>query len=48
MMFSHFRTQNLGQSHDVYAQIDALLLADVFGTFWNIYIVLYEPDPAYL
>ena len=38
---------NLGDYHDLYVQSDTLLLADVFENFRNIYIKVYEVDPAY-
>ena len=38
---------NLGDYHDLYVQSDTLLLADVFDSFRNKYIEIYEPDPAH-
>ena len=38
---------NLGDYHDLYVQSDTLLLADVFENFRNMYIKVYEVDPAY-
>ena len=32
--------------HDLYAQSDILLLTDVFENFRNIYLEIYELDPA--
>ena len=46
-MFEEFKLKNLGESHDLYAQTDTLLLADVFENFRNKYIAIYEPDPAH-
>ena len=40
--------KNLGEYHDLYAQSDALLLADVFKCFHNECIEIYELDPAHL
>ena len=36
----------LGDYHDLYVQSDTLLLADVFKNFRNMYIEVYELDPA--
>ena len=38
---------NLGDYHDLYAQSDTLLLADVFEIFRNKCIETYELDPAH-
>ena len=38
--------KNLGDYHDFYVQSDTLLLADVFENFRNMYIEVYELDPA--
>ena len=32
--------------YDLYVQSDALLSVDVFGNFWNMYLEIYELDPA--
>ena len=37
----------IGQYHDPYVQSDALLLADLFGSFQNICIEIYRIDLAY-
>ena len=37
----------LVQYHDLYVQSDRLLLADVFVYFQNIYLEIYELDPAH-
>ena len=37
---------NLGEYHDLYAQNDILLLADVFQNFQNMCLEIYELDPA--
>ena len=39
--------KNLGDYHDLYVHSDTLLLADIFENFRNIFIEIYELDPAY-
>ena len=36
-----FKITNLGKYHDLYVQIDALLLDNVFENFQNIYLEIY-------
>ena len=38
--------KNLGKYHVLYVQIDTLLLADVFESFRNICLEIYELNPA--
>ena len=45
--FDYFINKNLGDCHDLYVQSDTLLLADVFETFRNTCIKVYELDPAH-
>ena len=41
-VFKDFEIQYLGDYHDLYAQINALLLADIFENFRNMCIKIYE------
>ena len=47
-VFKRFQLKNLGEDHDLYVQIDTLLLGDVFGNFRNTCLKVYELDPAHL
>ena len=40
------KIRNLGEYHDLYVQGDTLLLADVFENFRNMWLKIYELDPA--
>ena len=42
-----FGIRNLGEYHDLYVQIDTLLLADVFEKFRDKCIEIYGLDPSY-
>ena len=42
-----FKIKNLGQYHDSYVKTDTLLLADVFDSFTNMCLNIYELDPVY-
>ena len=42
------RLKSLGDNHDLYVQIDTLLIADVFENFRNRCIEIYELDPAHI
>ena len=47
-VFKKFKLKNLGDYHELFVQSDTLLLADVFENFRNMYIEIYEVDPANL
>ena len=44
-VFNNFKLNNLGDHHDLYVQSDTL--ADVFENFRDMYINVYENDPAH-
>ena len=46
-VFKELKLKNLGEYHDLYVQSDILLLADVFESFRNMCIKVYELDPAH-
>ena len=46
-VFKGFKLENLGDYHDLYVQSDTLLLADVFENFKDMFIKVYELDPAH-
>ena len=46
-VFKRFKLKNLREYHDLYAQSDTLLLADVFESFRNTCLKVYELDPAH-
>ena len=46
-VFKRFKLKKLGEYHDLYAQSDTLLLADVLENFRNMCIEVYELDPAH-
>ena len=41
-----YKIKNLGEYHNLYVQIDTLLLADVFENFRNMCLNIYELDPV--
>ena len=45
-VFNTFKLNKLGDYHDIYVQIDTLLLADVFENFRDMWLKEYELDPA--
>ena len=46
-VFKGFKLENLGDYHDLYVQIDTLLLVDVFENIRNMCIKVYELDPVH-
>ena len=46
-VFKGFKLEDLGDYHDLYVQIDTLLLADVFENFRDMSVKVYELDPAH-
>ena len=46
-VFNKFNIKKLGEHHDLYAQSDTLLLADVFENFRDMCIKVYRLDPIY-
>ena len=41
-----FKIKHLGEYHDLYVQSNTFLLPDVFENFRNMYLIIYELDPA--
>ena len=41
-----FEINNLGEYYDLYVQSDTLLLADIYENFRNMFLKIYELDPA--
>ena len=46
-VFEYLINKNLADCHHLYVQSDILLFADVFENFRNMYIKVYELDPAH-
>ena len=46
-VWSTFNIKNLGEYHDLYVQSDTTLLADVFESFKDKCIEIYDPHPAH-
>ena len=46
-LFNKFKSNNLGDYHDLHVQSDTLLLADVFENFRDMCLKGYELDPAH-
>ena len=46
-VFKELKLKNLGEYYDLYVQTDTLLLEDVFESFRNMCIKVYELDPAH-
>ena len=47
IVFENLINKNLCDYHDLYVQSDTLLRADVFENFRNMYVKVYELDPAH-
>ena len=45
--FKIFKIKSLGEFHGLYVQSDTLLLADIFNSFWNMCLEIYELDHAH-
>ena len=43
---NEFETKSLEEYHDLYFQGDTVLLADIFKSFRNMCLKIYELDPA--
>ena len=43
---NEFERKSLGEYHDLYFQGDTVLLADIFKSFRNMCLKIYELDPA--
>ena len=39
-----FKIKNVGEYHDLYVQSDTLLLINIFNSFPDICVKIYEPD----
>ena len=46
-LFKNLDNKNLGEYHDLYVQNDTLLLVDVFESFRNKCIEIYQLDPPH-
>ena len=46
-VFKEFKMNNLGDYHDLYVKSDTVLLPDVFKSFRDMCIKMYELDPAH-
>ena len=46
-VWKEFNLKNLGEYHDLYVQSDTAVLADVFESFRDKCLEIYEPDPAH-
>ena len=45
-VYNELKLRNIGEYHDFYVQSDTLLLPDVFENFRNMYLEIYDLDPA--
>ena len=46
-MSSTFNIKNIGYYHDLYVQVDTLLLSDIFEDFRDMCLEIYKLDPTY-
>ena len=46
-VWNTFKLRNLGELHDLYVEVDTLLLADIFENFRRISMEYYELDPCH-
>ena len=46
-MYNLFACKDFGDYHDLYLRIDVFILADVFETFRNVCLKVYNLDPAH-
>ena len=46
IIWKDFETKNVAEYHELHLQNDTLLLTDVFEKFRNMFLEIYEPDPA--
>ena len=46
-VWSTFNIENIEEYHDLYVQVDTLLLSDIFENFRDMCLDVYELDPAY-
>ena len=46
-LWNVFEVNNIGDYHDLHVQSDTLLIADAYENFRNMFLNIYEPDPAH-
>ena len=46
-VWNKFNIRNTGDYHDLYVQLDTLLLSDIFENFRNVCLKIYQLDPAH-
>ena len=45
-VWNKFNIKNIGEYHDLYVQLNTLLLSDIFENFRNVCLSIYQLDPA--